>query len=111
LLPALPGSISAKKGINVLTSAIPMTVPPGRSANIVMEEVLGDKEEEGEGNWEAVSKFAPAIQSPSQHEYDKRKDEVFGTGFGEDKDFHFSLSSDPIRGNFSAPIHPYSGYT
>ena len=85
---------------NNTTLDIPMTVPPGVSANITMEEVLGDdevlvpegggeeeEEEEEEEDWEAV----PTTSAPSQQqqqqpdEYDILEDEIFGHGFEEEE--------------------------
>jgi hypothetical protein len=86
--PPVPPSIPSKKAANINTSMIPVIVPPGVSANLTMEEVLGDEEEEEEEEeWEAVPTPAPAVQAPpSQHEYDALENEIFGQDFGEDEE-------------------------
>jgi hypothetical protein len=73
----------SKKATNNQAPAIPTAVPPGVSASITMEEVLGDEEEEEEEDWEVIPTSAPPVQvaqAPSQHEYEKLEDEIFGAG-------------------------------
>ena len=89
--PLPPGSITSKKATMTMnTPTIPITVPPGVSANITMEEVLGDEEEE-EDDWEAVP--TAVAQAPSQHEYDKLEDEIFGQGFGDDEEQEIDINA------------------
>ena len=80
VVPPVPtGSASSKKETNTKTPIIPISVPPGVSKTITMEEVLGDEEEEEE-DWEAVP--TPAVVQ--EQDLERLEDEIFGADFGEE---------------------------
>lgn len=85
--PPAPIDSSSATRISPTTSTNSITDPPGVSATITMEEVLGEEEEEED--WEPVTAATSTsvAATSQQHDYDLQLErDIFGEGFGEEAD-------------------------